>query len=236
MGERSPGECEFDAMAEPESNSSASDAFLDRAPIRLFFSLNFSNQLELSVTSGDVVVVENARACRRINSSVSGLPFFSCSCMSVRHEGSTTSVAYLIPRPVGERPLDVGRAALWSLCRRSTAVFLLKQVLLLLPQHLGNRAEHIVSIRKQASGLWQLYLRSTPNIAANTLAYQQNHHGDTQNSLPISVCLLLGCSSAYWHIRFRSKSVSVFRGVDADLVEVADTGVCRGPADNGWID
>lgn len=47
--------------------------------MRLFFSLNFSIQLELSVTSGHVVVVEKARACRRMSSSVSGLPFFSFS-------------------------------------------------------------------------------------------------------------------------------------------------------------
>lgn len=53
------------------------------------------------------------------------------------------------------------------------------------------------------------------------------------NSPPISVCLLLGCSSAYWHIRFRSMSVSVFRGVDVDRDDVAETGVCNGPIDMG---
>lgn len=83
MGDVSRGECEDDALIEPDSNSSvASDAFLERAPIRLFFNLNFSIQLELSITSGHVVVVEKARACRRICSSVRDMPFFSCSCIS----------------------------------------------------------------------------------------------------------------------------------------------------------
>lgn len=129
MGELSPGDCEFDAIAEADSSSSASDAFLDRAPIRLFFSLNFSSQFELSVTSGDVVVVvvvENARACRRISSSVSGLPFFSCPFYERETDGQVQRVTNLVPRPVGERPLNIGRASLWPLCRRSTAIFLLE--------------------------------------------------------------------------------------------------------------
>lgn len=44
---------------------------------------------------------------------------------------------------------------------------------------------------------------------------------------PISVCLTVGLSSWYWHMRRRSASVSVFRGVDEvrDWVEVAETGV-----------
>lgn len=50
---------------------------------------------------------------------------------------------------------------------------------------------------------------------------------------PISVCLTVGLSSWYWHIRLRSASVRVFRGVDEvrDWVEVAETGV----ADAGVI-
>lgn len=52
-------------------------------------------------------------------------------------------------------------------------------------------------------------LRSTPNMA------------------PISVCLTVGLSSWYWHMRLRSESVSVLRGVDEvrECVEDADTGV-----------
>ena len=44
---------------------------------------------------------------------------------------------------------------------------------------------------------------------------------------PISVCLTVGLSSWYWHMRLRSESVSVFRGVDEvrEWVEDADTGV-----------
>lgn len=44
---------------------------------------------------------------------------------------------------------------------------------------------------------------------------------------PISVCFTVGFSSWYWHIRLRSVSVSVFRGVDdvREWVDVADTGV-----------
>ena len=48
------------------------------------------------------------------------------------------------------------------------------------------------------------------------------------NVPPISVCLADGLSSAYWHICLRSESVNVLRGVDADLDEVAETGVGRG--------
>lgn len=57
--------CEEEDTAAPKSASSgASDALRDRAPIKLFLSLNFSIQLELSVTwlSGLVVVAANARA------------------------------------------------------------------------------------------------------------------------------------------------------------------------------
>lgn len=48
----------------------------------------------------------------------------------------------------------------------------------------------------------------------------------TPNMAPISVCLTVGCSSWYRHIRRRSASVNVFRGVDeCERVDVADTGV-----------
>lgn len=78
-GEASPGVCEEEAAADAPSSSVASEAFRDRAPIRLFFSLNFSIQLALNATwlSGLVVVAENARALSRIKSSESGFPFFS---------------------------------------------------------------------------------------------------------------------------------------------------------------
>ena len=44
---------------------------------------------------------------------------------------------------------------------------------------------------------------------------------------PISVCLTVGLPLWYWHMRLRSESVSVFRGVDEvrGWVEDADTGV-----------
>jgi hypothetical protein len=57
--------------------------------MRLFLSLNFSIQLELSVTasSGLVVVAMNARACCFIKSSDSGLPFFSYITVSDKLDG-----------------------------------------------------------------------------------------------------------------------------------------------------
>lgn len=50
------------------------------------------------------------------------------------------------------------------------------------------------------------------------------------HSPPISVCLTLGFASAYWHIRLRSASVSVFRGVDEvrPVTAGAEIGVCNG--------
>ena len=76
------GVCDAEAVAEMISASSgANDPFRDRAPSRLFFSLNFSIQLLLNTWwfSGVVVVDANARAFSRITSSVSGPPFLSYS-------------------------------------------------------------------------------------------------------------------------------------------------------------
>lgn len=79
-GEVSPGVCEEEAAADALSSSAARETLRDRAPIKLFLSLNFSIQLELSATwlSALVVVAEKARAFSRMRSSDSGLPFFSC--------------------------------------------------------------------------------------------------------------------------------------------------------------
>ena len=81
MGEVPLGVCDEEAAAEILSASSgARDPFRDRAPSRLFLSLNFSIQLELNGfwVSGVVVVAAKARALSRIRSSVSGKPRFSC--------------------------------------------------------------------------------------------------------------------------------------------------------------
>lgn len=60
-------------------SSGASEDRRDRAPMRLFFSLNFSSHMELVATlfSGVAVVAENARALSRMRSSVNGKPFLS---------------------------------------------------------------------------------------------------------------------------------------------------------------
>lgn len=62
------------------ASSGASELFLERAPIKLFFNLNFSSQLVLKVVwvSGLLEVAENACAVWRIKSSDRGTPFFSC--------------------------------------------------------------------------------------------------------------------------------------------------------------
>ena len=79
------GVCDEDAAAEVLSSSGARLPFLDLAPMRLFFNLNFSIQLELRVEwlSGLVVVAENARALSRIISSLSGRPLRSCDALLV---------------------------------------------------------------------------------------------------------------------------------------------------------
>lgn len=46
-GEMPPGVCTFDGGFEVPSDSSAIELFLDFAPMRLFFCLNFSSQLVL---------------------------------------------------------------------------------------------------------------------------------------------------------------------------------------------
>ena len=112
-GEVPLGVCEEDAAAErPASRSSegASELFRDRAPMRLFLSLNFSIQLELSTVwfSGVVVVAEKARAFSRINSFVNGSPFFSCVALSTTSPLKFDGQTYLILRPHRQCALNVG--------------------------------------------------------------------------------------------------------------------------------
>ena len=54
-------------------------------------------------------------------------------------------------------------------------------------------------------------------------------HWHCANVPPISVCLTVGLSSWYWHMRLRSESVRVLRGVDEvrEWVDEADTGVAE---------
>jgi len=49
VGEMPPGVCALEGGLEVPSLSSAIELFLDFAPIKLFFCLNFSNQLLLLV-------------------------------------------------------------------------------------------------------------------------------------------------------------------------------------------
>ena len=84
-GEVPLGVCDEDAAVEmPSMSSGANELFRDRAPMRLFLSLNFSIQLELRTVwfSGVVVVAANARAFSRIKSFVRGRPLFSCVALS----------------------------------------------------------------------------------------------------------------------------------------------------------
>lgn len=64
----------------PSMSLGANELFRDRAPMRLFSSLNSSIQPVLGTVcfSEVVVVAENSRAFSRIMSLVSGWPFFSC--------------------------------------------------------------------------------------------------------------------------------------------------------------
>jgi hypothetical protein len=63
----------------------------------------------------------------------------------------------------------------------------------------------------------------------------QQRRIDADDIPPISVCLAVGFSSAYWHICLRSKSVKVFLGVEPDRDEVAEIGVGRGARVMGCI-
>lgn len=66
-------------VASISASSGASELLRERAPMRLFLSLNFSSHVELVATllSGVVVVAAKALALLRMRSSVSGRPFFS---------------------------------------------------------------------------------------------------------------------------------------------------------------
>lgn len=104
------GVCDDEATADRFSASSgAKDGFRDRAPRRLFFSLNFSIQLEVRVCwfSGVVVVAEKARALSRITSSVRGMPFFSCASHEMASSDQVHNTTYLILRPHSKSPFNV---------------------------------------------------------------------------------------------------------------------------------
>lgn len=86
VGDALFGECDVDAVTEVSSASSwTSELFLDLAPIKLFFNLNFSSQLVLSpaCASGLFDVAEKAWALCRIASSDNANPFFSCHGLAI---------------------------------------------------------------------------------------------------------------------------------------------------------
>lgn len=77
VGERAPGVCTLDGGFDVPSDSSAIEPFLDRAPIKWFFCLNFSNQLVLFAfkwLSELPTVWAKKRALSRMIASVSGRP------------------------------------------------------------------------------------------------------------------------------------------------------------------
>lgn len=77
VGEMPPGVCTFDGGLEVPSDSSAMDPFLDFAPIRLFFCLNFSSQLVLLAfrwLSLLPTVLAKKRAFSRMTVSFKGKP------------------------------------------------------------------------------------------------------------------------------------------------------------------
>jgi hypothetical protein len=79
VGEIPLGVCAFDAGFDIASDSSAIDPFLDFAPNRLFFCLNFSNQLVLFAfrwLSELPTVLAKNRAFSRMMASDKGRPCF----------------------------------------------------------------------------------------------------------------------------------------------------------------
>lgn len=78
VGEIAPGVCAFDGGLDAPSDSSAIDPFLDLAPMRWFFCLNFSNQLVLFAfrwLSEFPTVDAKKRAFSRMIVSLSGRPW-----------------------------------------------------------------------------------------------------------------------------------------------------------------
>lgn len=77
VGEMAPGVCTLEGGFEVPSDSSAIEPFLDRAPMRWFFCLNFSSQLLLLALrwlSELPTVCAKNRALSRIMASDSGKP------------------------------------------------------------------------------------------------------------------------------------------------------------------
>jgi hypothetical protein len=79
VGDMPPGVCTLDGGFEFPSDSSAIELFLDFAPKRLFFCLNFSSQLVLfafKVLSELPTVLAKKRAFSRMAASDKVRPFF----------------------------------------------------------------------------------------------------------------------------------------------------------------
>jgi hypothetical protein len=77
LGDKAPGVCTFEGGFDVPSDSSAIDPFLDLAPMRWFFCLNFSNQLLLLAfrwLSELPTVCAKKRAFSRMMVSLSGRP------------------------------------------------------------------------------------------------------------------------------------------------------------------
>jgi hypothetical protein len=98
------------------ASSGARELFRDLAPIRLFFSLNFSSQLALKTWwfSGVVVVEAKALAFSRMMSSDNGCPLRSLHTVS-SVVAQVDKHANLIFRPNRKRALDIGRASFCTL-------------------------------------------------------------------------------------------------------------------------
>jgi hypothetical protein len=148
VGERAPGVCALDGGFEAPSDSSAMDPFLDFAPMRWFFCLNFSSQLVLLALrwlSEFPTVCAKKRALSRMMASVKGSPclwWFLAQFESARSMSGNLPLDLLI----GDR-LPSSWYKYFSFWRKT-----LETVLVLLARNMN--------------GLAQMYLLSTPNIAS----------------------------------------------------------------------
>lgn len=173
-----PGVCTFEGGFDVPSDSSAIEPFLDLAPMRWFFCLNFSSQLVLLPLKGlsELPTVDaKKRALSRMIASLSGSPclwWFLAQFASARSMSGNFPFALLI----GER-LPSSWYKYFSFCRRTL--------------------ETVLERRQQgsANSSMKQYLLSTPNIAKDHVSDVSCSSLKGIDSPPISVCLTVGFSS-----------------------------------------
>ena len=169
--------CTYEKSSDELSESTdLMELFLDFEPMRLFFCLNFSSQLRfvaLTLYSVFPVVVAKNRAFSSIRESVSGNPFFCCARAQFDSARSMS----------GNLPLDLLMGErLPSSWYNHFSLFL---------NTLDTVLDHVSELSHVATALFTFSRRQTLLHYALALVVSLG----AENSPPISVCLVVGCSS-----------------------------------------